>query len=64
MNDFVMTRMETAAFLRLSLRALERLEEEGRGPARVNLSARRVAYRRADVLAWLDARTAPAKHAV
>jgi predicted DNA-binding transcriptional regulator AlpA len=61
-GDVVMTKMETAAFLKLSLRVLERLEEEGRGPARVNLSARRIAYRRADVLAWLETRTKPAKH--
>lgn len=58
----VLTEAETAQLTRLSARTLQRLAEDGRGPARIKLSARRIGYWRADVEAWLAARTTPAKH--
>lgn len=54
---------QVAAYLGMSGRTLERLAEVGEGPPRVRLSARRVAYLRADVLEWLHARRAPVKAA-
>ena len=62
-DDELMTRAETAAYLRVSLRALERMEETGEAPARVAVSVRRFVYRKSDVRAWVAMRTTPAKHA-
>lgn len=58
----ILTEAEAARLTRLSARTLQRLSEDGRGPARIKLSARRIGYWRADVEAWLAARTQPAKH--
>lgn len=59
--DMVLSQPEAARLMCMSLRTLERLAETGEAPPRVQLTGRRVAYWRADVLAWLRARTSPAK---
>ena len=61
--DVVLTHPETARMLRLSTRTLDRLCETGEAPPRINLTGRRVGYWKRDVLAWLQARTSPAKRA-
>lgn len=58
----ILTEAEAAQLTRLSARTLQRLAEDGRGPARIKLSARRIGYWKRDVEAWLAARTTPAKH--
>ena len=61
--DVVLTHPETARMLRLSTRTLDRLCETGEAPPRINLTGRRVGYWKRDVIAWLQARTSPAKRA-
>ena len=61
--DVVLTQPEAARMLRLSTRSLERLVEIGEAPPRIQLTGRRVGYWKRDVLAWLQARTSPAKQA-
>ena len=61
--DVVLTQPEAARMLRVSTRTLERLCENGEAPPRIQLTGRRVGYWRSDVMAWLKARTAPAKQA-
>ncbi len=61
--DVVLTHPETARMLRLSTRSLDRLCETGEAPPRIQLTGRRIGYWRSDVMAWLQARTAPAKQA-
>ena len=61
--DVVLTHPETARMLRLSTRSLDRLCETGEAPPRIQLTRRRVGYWRSDVMAWLKARTSPAKRA-
>lgn len=55
-RTMLLTCKETAARLGLSERSLERLRTSGEGPPFVRLSARRLAYREADVLAWIERR--------
>ena len=62
-SDPVLTISEAAHLMRVSVRTLERLAETGEGPPRIQLTGRRVGYWRSDVLAWLKARTSPAKRA-
>ena len=52
----LLTERETADMVRLSIRTLQRLNRDGAGPRKVKLSARRVGYRRADVIAWIAQR--------
>lgn len=59
--DVVLTQPEAARMLRLSTRSLERLVEIGEAPPRIQLTGRRVAYWKHDVLAWLQARTSSSK---
>lgn len=61
--DLVLTHPEAARMLRLSTRSLDRLIETGEAPPRIRLTGRRVGYWKRDVLAWLQARTSPAKRA-
>jgi len=61
--DVVLTHPETARMLRLSTQSLDRLCETGEAPPRIQLTRRRVGYWRSDVMAWLKARTSPAKRA-
>jgi predicted DNA-binding transcriptional regulator AlpA len=59
MNDTqLLTEREAADIARLSTRTLKRLAETGDGPARIRLTARRIAYRRADLIRWIETRTA------
>ena len=60
--DAVLTTSEAAHLMRVSTRTLERLAETGEGPPRIQLTGRRVGYWRNDVMAWLKARTSPAKY--
>jgi hypothetical protein len=48
---------EAAAECRMSVATMRRLGPAG--PVRIRLSARRWAYRRSDLLAWLEARREP-----
>ncbi len=57
----ILTKREAAQLARISERTLDRLMEVGNGPARISLSVRRVGFRRASFLAWLEARTSPNK---
>ncbi len=50
----LLTGPEAAEFLRMSLRQLQRLGAAG--PPKIQLTERRVAYRRDDVVAWISAR--------
>jgi predicted DNA-binding transcriptional regulator AlpA len=59
----ILTKREAAQLARISERTLDRLSEDGRGPARIALSDRRVGFSRQAVLAWLASRTSPDKRA-
>lgn len=54
----LLTEREAADIARLSTRTMKRLAEIGEGPARIRLTARRIAYRRADLIRWIETRTA------
>jgi predicted DNA-binding transcriptional regulator AlpA len=54
----VVTRKQLAEITGLSEATHERLDARGEGPRAIRLSARRLGYRLADVLAWLEARGA------
>lgn len=58
----LLTRSELAAFTGIAMSTLARWATEGSGPRMVKLGAH-VRYRRADVLAWLDASAMPADKA-
>ncbi len=53
--DDLLTRKETAALCKISDRTLDRQNDL----PRVQLTARRIMYRRSDVLAWIATKTAP-----
>src|SRR6266581_7280760 len=55
--DTLFTERDLAVYLGLSLPTLQRQRAAGTGPRFIQLSERRIAYRRADVDAWLAART-------
>lgn len=57
-DNTLMTTRETADLARVSIRTLERLAERGEGPARIRLTQRRIAYRRDDVMRWIESRVA------
>ena len=61
--NIVLSQPEAARLMRLSTRTLERLAENGEAPPRIQSTGRRVGYWRSDVIAWLQARTSPAKRA-
>ena len=50
----LLTRREAADFLRVGMSTLERYTREGRGPRPIHLSARRVVYRKADLVNWVN----------
>lgn len=54
----LLTRDEAARLALLSIRTLDRLAERGEGPARIQLTQRRIAYRRADLMRWIESRAA------
>ena len=53
----LLTEKELSDWLGVSLPNLQRMRSAGTGPRYVQLSARRLAYRRSDVEAWLRVRT-------
>ncbi|MEV0947871.1 helix-turn-helix domain-containing protein [Rhodococcus sp. NPDC049939] len=53
-DQILLTRRETAELLRISVRTLDQLAATGTGPPRCPVGGS-VRYRRADVLAWIDA---------
>jgi len=55
--DTLFTERDLAVYLGLSLPTLQRQRAAGTGPRFIQLSERRIAYRRSDVDAWLAART-------
>ena len=56
MDDMVLTKREAAAFIGVSERTLANLHNLMKGPPRLNLSDRRVGYRKSSLLAWLESR--------
>jgi len=44
---------EAATLLGMSVRTLQRLNRDGAGPPKLQISVRRVAYRHADLLFWI-----------
>lgn len=57
MTDQILTRIETARLLRLSVRSLARLEVAGELPPRVMITRRTIGYRQSAIEGWLNART-------
>jgi predicted DNA-binding transcriptional regulator AlpA len=55
--DTLLTEVDISRWLRVSLAILQRLRSSGAGPRFVQISDRRIGYRRDDVEAWLAART-------
>ena len=55
--DPLLTEKQLSAWLGVSLPSLQRMRSNGSGPHYVQLSSRRLGYRRSDVEAWLAART-------
>lgn len=55
--DPLLNEKQLAAWLGISLPNLQRLRSHGGGPSFVQLSERRIAYRKSVVERWLDART-------
>lgn len=53
----VVSEREAAAFIDLSLPHLRRLRRQGRAPSHIRLSERRLGYRIAALISFLDART-------
>ena len=53
-DDQLMTTAETAAFLHTPVATLRWWRHEGTGPKSFKLGARKVMYRRSDVLSWLE----------
>jgi len=55
--DRLLTEKELSDWLGVSLPNLQRMRSSGTGPRYVQLSPRRLGYRKRDVEAWLTART-------
>ena len=55
--DPILTEKHVSAWIGLSLPSLQRMRSNGSGPRFIQLSERRIGYRRSDVEAWLAART-------
>ena len=56
--DTLLTQREAATALRLSERSIERLRVSGLGPRFVRCGVRSVRYRKSDLDAYVEARTA------
>lgn len=54
--DLIYLPAEAATAIRSNPRTLERWRREGSGPNFIRIGKRRVAYRGADLIAWLNAR--------
>ena len=57
--DRVVNERVAAEFLSLSLSYFRMLRDEGRGPAWIRLSDRRIGYRVRDLMDWCEARKRP-----
>jgi hypothetical protein len=55
--DDLFTNDGLANFLNVSPRATEKWRLQGIGPPFIRIGKRRVAYKRSDIMAWLDANT-------
>jgi predicted DNA-binding transcriptional regulator AlpA len=55
--DPLLTEKELSAWVGVSLPNLQRMRSNGTGPRYVQLSPRRIGYRKSDVEAWLTSRT-------
>jgi predicted DNA-binding transcriptional regulator AlpA len=55
--DPLLTERELSAWVGVSIPNLQRMRSNGTGPRYVQLSPRRIAYRKSDVEVWLTART-------
>lgn len=55
--DPLLTEKELAGWLGVSLPSLQRMRSNGTGPRYIQLSRRRLAYRKSDVEVWLSSRT-------
>ncbi len=55
--DPLLTERVLSAWVGVSIPNLQRMRCNGTGPRYVQLSPRRIAYRKSDVKAWLTART-------
>ena len=53
----LLTERDLSVWLAISLPSLQRMRSNGTGPRFVQLSERRIAYRKSDVEAWLTERT-------
>lgn len=53
----LMTRYETAEYLKVAVRTLDRLFVAGDGPQATRAGKRRLLYRRSDVDDWIKSRT-------
>jgi predicted DNA-binding transcriptional regulator AlpA len=56
-DDAILTRTQTCALTNISEDTLSRLHQRGEGPARVQLSRRRVGYTVGAVRSWLQERS-------
>jgi predicted DNA-binding transcriptional regulator AlpA len=56
-TDPLLTEKDLSAWVGLSIPNLQRMRSTGTGPHYVQLSPRRIGYRKSDVEAWLTART-------
>ena len=56
--DYVRRRDEAAEILGVSTRTLARMDKEGRGPAKTQLSERVIGYRNSAIKAFLNSKTA------
>ena len=56
-TDPLLTEKELSAWLRVSIPNLQRMRSNGTGPRYVQLSPRRIGYRKSEVESWLTART-------
>jgi predicted DNA-binding transcriptional regulator AlpA len=56
-TDPLLTEKELSAWVGVSIPNLQRMRSNGTGPRYVQLSPRRIGYRKSDVEAWLAART-------
>lgn len=55
--DPILSERELAVWLGVSLPSLQRMRSSGSGPRFIQLSQRRIGYRKSAVELWLDART-------
>jgi hypothetical protein len=61
-QDALVTEVDAADFLRLSIRTLQAWRGKGQGPGFVR-AGRAIRYRRRDLVSWIDANAVPAKSA-